>query len=896
VNGHSRPPEGPRIEFRVLGSLDLRGPEGGEILSVLAQPKRVCLLTYLAVHAPEGVRTRDELIQLFWPDLSRDRGRAAVRKSLHFLRQSLGENALESGEQDEVWVNQERLWCDAAAFLGFVEGGEEEAALELYRGDLLEGVVLPECPGFEGWLEKERARFRELAAGTAWALAQGQIEEGRLANAERTGQRALSLAGSDEKAVQAFMRLLAGAGDPAAAVRFYGKFTQGLERDSGLDPSAEIQELAEEIRAGAEAGLPIPATSADLAEQVEDGLAYPLPRRVTAPPRIGWVGAKPLALSGWVFAAVFAAVAGWAILTLRDQEPPPVRQIWLDLGESMKPTSWRAPPGVDFSLSPDGLALAYVGRGQEGWGLWLKRAEDLDPRPLPVAERARHPVFSPDGRSLAYESVEGIKVVSVEDGAIETLVAAPGDGGQAASDPISRPRNPWWSEDGHLYFAQDSIVKRIPAEGGRLPDSADAEEISNPTNYAVHLHPSTLPGGRGLLVTVARDPPDSSRIGVVDSDGGEVREIFPGAMARYAPSGHIVYATADGGLWSRPFDLGTLTPNGRQEAIADTVEVKGDLASQFALSEAGHLLYRTRPPRPADPSLVWVSPDGTMEPADSAWIDQFVVARLSPDGSRIAASVAAGTDTWDIKVKEVGGGPPLRLATAHNPYLEWGPDGESVTFISDRQSRHDVWRVAADGTGEAELVLDSPLPITRFTWSPTGGWLAYEERQSPLDLGDILAIRPGIDVAPMEIAAASGRQRDPAFSPDGRWLAYESSGGIYVVPFPNLRSGDWSLETNWPWVPFSWSRDGRALFLWQSLGLSARRPSESVSGLEVIDVTYNPSISLSPPRRFSSITDDVFEQDFDVSEDGTSFLMIRRPDLNTQVYFLQYYFRTPGGN
>ncbi len=84
------------IEFRVLGPLNLRGPEGVSLSSVLAQPKRVALLAYLAVATPRGFHRRDKLLGLFWPERDQEHGRSALRNALYFLRQSLGEGVIVS--------------------------------------------------------------------------------------------------------------------------------------------------------------------------------------------------------------------------------------------------------------------------------------------------------------------------------------------------------------------------------------------------------------------------------------------------------------------------------------------------------------------------------------------------------------------------------------------------------------------------------------------------------------------------------------------------------------------------------------------------------------------------------------------------------------------------------
>lgn len=175
------------IEFRVLGSLDLRGPKEGEILSVLTQLKRATLLAYLTVARPRGFHTRDKIVGLFWPDLDQERARAALRQSLYTLRQALGENLIRSRGAEEVSLDWERLLCDAIAFEEAVSREEVEEALRLYRGEFLQGVFLSGCPDLEKWLDEERERLREMAAGAGWTLAHRQIRKGRLSRGGADG-------------------------------------------------------------------------------------------------------------------------------------------------------------------------------------------------------------------------------------------------------------------------------------------------------------------------------------------------------------------------------------------------------------------------------------------------------------------------------------------------------------------------------------------------------------------------------------------------------------------------------------------------------------------------------------------------------------------------------------
>ena len=240
------------IRFRVLGSVELTGPDGEEVASVLAQPKRTALLAYLALATPRGFHRRDKVVGLFWPESDHDRARASLRRAIHFLRKSLGGDAIMGRGNGELSLNPDLVWSDVEAFRGALKGGDLEGALGLYRGDLLEGYFLSGCPDFERWLDGERDELRREAARAAWALAHQNISRGQLKDAERTGQRALELNPTDENEIRGFMEALARAGDRAAAMRLYEKFASDLSDDLDLEPSPDTRAVVEDIRARSE--------------------------------------------------------------------------------------------------------------------------------------------------------------------------------------------------------------------------------------------------------------------------------------------------------------------------------------------------------------------------------------------------------------------------------------------------------------------------------------------------------------------------------------------------------------------------------------------------------------------------------------------------------------------
>ncbi|HYO46092.1 MAG TPA: winged helix-turn-helix domain-containing protein, partial [Gemmatimonadota bacterium] len=125
------------IELRTLGGLELRDERGGDLCGKL-QPKRLALLIYLA-HAPRRFHRRDSLMALFWPELDTGGARNSLRQSLYELRRTLGKGVLEGRGYEEIAVVERFLWSDAVAFDLALGANHAERALELYRGDLLEG-------------------------------------------------------------------------------------------------------------------------------------------------------------------------------------------------------------------------------------------------------------------------------------------------------------------------------------------------------------------------------------------------------------------------------------------------------------------------------------------------------------------------------------------------------------------------------------------------------------------------------------------------------------------------------------------------------------------------------------------------------------------------------------
>jgi len=294
------------IEFRTLGGLDLRASDGRQLEPLLAQPKPLALLAYLAVATPHGFHRRDTLVGLLWPELDARHARTGLRKGLHLLRRSLGNGTVATRGDEEVAVDPDTFWCDAVAFRAARDTERWREALDLYRGDLLPGFFVSEAPEFERWLEEERARLRSSAAVVVWSAAQGAERDGDSALAAHLARRAAELTPDDEPALARLITLLDGQGNRAGAIRAYQEFAERLARDLDVEPSAETKSLIAAVRARETTRGATPAAGAGLSESVDsaEGVA-------PAPPAAA--GEGPRVASTRVRWAVLAAAAGVAI-------------------------------------------------------------------------------------------------------------------------------------------------------------------------------------------------------------------------------------------------------------------------------------------------------------------------------------------------------------------------------------------------------------------------------------------------------------------------------------------------------------------------------------------------------------------------------------------------------
>ncbi|HUF30019.1 MAG TPA: tetratricopeptide repeat protein [Gemmatimonadaceae bacterium] len=251
------------IRLITLGAVDLHTADGRTLQSLLAQPKRLALLAYLAMATPRGFHRRDTLLGLFWAESETERARHSLNQAVYALRRILGESVVTSRGSEEIGVDPSLLWCDAVAFDGALARGALAEALELYRGDALQGFFLSDAVEFERWLDMERRRMRDRAAGAAWTLASQQEAVANGAGAAHWARCAAAFAPDDELALRRLVGLLDRVGDRAGALAAYESFAQRLADEYDGEPSEETRSLLEEMRSRERTALAPKLHSAD---------------------------------------------------------------------------------------------------------------------------------------------------------------------------------------------------------------------------------------------------------------------------------------------------------------------------------------------------------------------------------------------------------------------------------------------------------------------------------------------------------------------------------------------------------------------------------------------------------------------------------------------------------
>jgi len=238
-----------RPALYLLGGTALAGVPPDDARLLLGQSKTVALLAYLLLAQPGLRQRRDRLAGLLWPTLDQSHARSALRKTVHTARSVLGAEAIVSFGDEELVIEAAAPWCDAVEFMTEIEAGRLGRAVELYRGDLMPGFLLPECGEFDLWLEETRAAALERVVAATWALARECEDLEHLTDAGNWARLAARRAWTDERVLRRALILLDRIGDRAGAISLFDGFARRLRSELETEPSPETAALVARLRA-----------------------------------------------------------------------------------------------------------------------------------------------------------------------------------------------------------------------------------------------------------------------------------------------------------------------------------------------------------------------------------------------------------------------------------------------------------------------------------------------------------------------------------------------------------------------------------------------------------------------------------------------------------------------
>jgi len=236
----------PSLALHCLGPPSVR-VDGREAPPDVLWRKHLALLTYLAL-SPDGTRSRSHLLGLLWPESPEDKARRSLNEAVRRLRSALGTARLLT-RGDALQLNAGALDVDVRQFHTLRAEGQLRA-LELLRGEFLEGFHVDDAPVFEDWMDAQRAQIRQGATGLLVARGEEQLAVNRYVEARALARRALAFDAFSEPALALGMRSAALEGDSTGALALYHDAAERVAREIGESPSGALSALAARIRAG----------------------------------------------------------------------------------------------------------------------------------------------------------------------------------------------------------------------------------------------------------------------------------------------------------------------------------------------------------------------------------------------------------------------------------------------------------------------------------------------------------------------------------------------------------------------------------------------------------------------------------------------------------------------
>jgi len=583
--------------------------------------------------------------------------------------------------------------------------------------------------------------------------------------------------------------------------------TQNLEKSDYRNQVNKVANAVKDIVSSLQHVEEIPSPEEGPETKREPSFKPPLPRTKrklkVRLPSINKVMGLGLALIGSLLALMVLAFIHFS-------EPIPDNPTYKAIILPPENMSFSVERGGHIALSPDGRMLAFVATDSVGKQLlWVRPLNAISGQAMSGTDGARYPFWSPDSRFIGFFADRKLKKIDALGGPAMTLCDAPsGRGGT-------------WNQEGTIVFCPQvgSALSRV-SEAGGMP--VRITQLDSSRNDGSHRWPSFLPDGKHFLYTtrsggIAGGGSDFIILASLDTTFIPIALIKSSSSVDYA-NGHLLFAREQT-LMAQPFDANSLQTMGDAFPVAEQVYWESlTNKTSLSVSQNGILVYQTGTTFTGS-LLNWYDRNGKKEASISPSSLYFDIS-LSPDGKRIAASRIENRNT-DIWIYEIERDVWTRFTfdPGTDRWPIWSPNGSTIVFVN-RNNKDDLFQKASSGAGSEELLLESDLQDRGSDWSRDGRFIAYNATGSKTgwDIG-ILPMKPNPqgaseDGKPFLFLQTEFNESRPVFSPDGRWIAYQSDESgrneIYIRPFPGP-GGKWQVSTNGGTRPH-WRGDGKELF------------------------------------------------------------------------------------
>jgi Tol biopolymer transport system component len=538
------------------------------------------------------------------------------------------------------------------------------------------------------------------------------------------------------------------------------------------------------------------------------------------------------------------------------------------------------PPGLildgfgppEIVLSPDGATLAFLARGTTGFQrLYVRSMASEITIPVPNSETAEAPFFSPDGRWVGFavgvSSLDNtppeLRKYSLESGLTQTITRVIDNFGSV------------WLQDGTIVFVnrQPGGLWQVDSAGGEarqiVPNLALAgKEVEHSIAW-----PSLIPDTRTLVLGDRSIGTGVGELIVVDLDTRRATKLgIPGTGGLVLPNGYLVYASPDAALMAVRFDVVNRRTVGTPVALMPDIAFGRGDSPVFAVASngtfafaTGYLRYSRREPM----QLIRITASGqaSMLPFEPDLLYRGF--ELSPDGSRLAIGAWDGS-RWIFDVRR-GTRQRLPPGLVRPNALAWHPDGRRLT-TSGAIAGSGAWGIVLepiDGSGTTEkLVEESNNEVYSAGWLPD----AKTHVTWRFESGATRILRNDPDQpARTLLHLVESSTRFARVSPNGRWLAYEttSTGPGHVFVMSTDGGGSVQVSARTAEVP-RWSHDGKQLFF------------KSGPSIMAVDVrTTGQQIDFVNERK---LFDGEIAREYDVAPNGDFYTMLPAPEIAYQKH------------